>query len=120
MNTTTRAILQTVMTSDASLTEPERGFVRRLLDGDFGETAVHIATVGERLLVTQKRAAEMLSVNRVTIWRMTRDGMLHPVEILPGMLRYPLKEITRLAQAGTATENLSSGSRGLGAVASAA
>jgi len=39
--------------------------------------------------VTQKRAAELLSVNRVTIWRMTRDCLLHPVEILPGMWRYP-------------------------------
>jgi Predicted site-specific integrase-resolvase len=120
MNTTTRAILQTVMTSDASLTEPERGFVRRLLDGDFGEAAAPGATAGERLLVTQKRAAELLSVNRVTIWRMTRDGMLHPVEILPGMLRYPLNEIARLAQRGAAAESLARGSPRLGAVASAA
>lgn len=120
MNPTTRAILQTVMTSDSSLSEPERGFVQRLLNGDFGEATAPGATAGERLLVTQKRAAELLSVNRVTIWRMTRDGMLHPVEILPGMLRYPLNEITRLAQAGAAPESLPRVSRGIGAVASAA
>jgi Predicted site-specific integrase-resolvase len=120
MNPTTRAILQTVMTSDSSLSEPERGFVQRLLDGDFGESAVPGATASERLLVTQKRAAELLSVNRVTIWRMTRDGMLNPVEILPGTLRYRLNEITRLAQTGTASELRPRGSRGLGAVASAA
>ena len=63
---------------------------------------------------------KLLSVNCVTIWRMTPDGTLHPVEILPGMLRYSLKEIPRLAQAGTRSETLSRGSRGLGAVASAA
>lgn len=120
MNPTTRAILQTVMTSDSSLSEAERGFVQRLLNGDFGVVSASVAADGERLLVTQKRAAELLSVNRVTIWRMTRDGTLHPVEILPGMLRYPLNEITRLAQAGTPSENLSRGSRTLGTVASAA
>jgi hypothetical protein len=51
---------------------------------------------------------------------MTKDGMLNPVEILPGTLRYRLNEITRLAQAGTAPESLPRGSRGIGAVASAA
>lgn len=120
MNPTTRAILQTVMTSDSSLSEAERGFVQRLLNGDFGDQTGTVAAEGERLLVTQKRAAELLSVNRVTIWRMTKDGMLNPVEILPGTLRYRLNEITRLAQAGTAPESLPRGSRGIGAVASAA
>ncbi len=108
------------MTSDASLSEAERGFVQRLLNGDFGDVSASVAAKGERLLVTQKRAAELLSVNRVTIWRMTKDGMLNPVEILPGTVRHRLNEITRLAQAGTAPESLPSGSRGMGAVASAA
>lgn len=120
MNPTTRAILQTVMTSDSSLSEPERGFVQRLLNGDFGVVSASVAADGERLLVTQKRAAELLSVNRVTIWRMTKDGMLNPVEILPGTLRYRLNEITRLAEAGKAPESLTRGSQSVGAVASAA
>jgi hypothetical protein len=106
------------MTSDSSLSDrAERGFVQRLLNGDAWRPAsATVAAEGERLLVTQKRAAELLSVNRVTIWRMTKDGMLNPVEILPGTLRYRLNEITRLAQAGTAPESLSRGSRGIGAV----
>lgn len=107
MNPTTRAILHTVMTTDSSLSEAERGFVQRLLNGDFGDVSTSVAAEGERLLVTQKRAAELLSVNRVTTWRMTKDGMLNPVEILPGKLRYRLNEIARLAQAGTAPESLS-------------
>ena len=87
MNPTSRAILQTVMTTDGSLTPGERDFVQRLIAG---ETMAMESTSScdERLLVTQKRAAELLSVNRVTIWRMTRDCLLHPVEILPGMWRY--------------------------------
>lgn len=54
----------------------------------------------ERVVVTQKRAAELLSVSRATIWRMTKDCVLHPVEILPGTWRYPFREIITLARQG--------------------
>jgi hypothetical protein len=100
MNPTSRAILQTVMTTDSSLTPGERDFVQRLISGETMAVESTNSVTGDRLLVTQKRAAELLSVNRVTIWRMTRDCLLHPVEILPGMWRYPFNEIARLAQRG--------------------
>lgn len=99
MNPTSRAILQTVFATDVSLTVAERDFVQRLISGQT-EPAQKAPMGDEKLLVTQKRAAELLSVNRVTIWRMTKDSLLHPVEILPGMWRYPLNEIARLAQWG--------------------
>jgi predicted DNA-binding transcriptional regulator AlpA len=97
VNTTSRAILQTLIATDSSLSGAERRFVQRLIDG---QTEIEAAapTRSERRLVTQKRAAELLSVNRVTIWRMTKDGLLHPVEILPGTWRYPLNEIVRLME----------------------
>ena len=60
-----------------------------------GEAEIPVASIGgteERLLVTQKTAAELLSVSRVTIWRMTKDCALHPVEILPGTWRYRYQE----------------------------
>jgi len=99
MNPTSRAILQTVFATDASLTGSERDFVQRLISGQI-EAAPAASMGGEKLLITQKQAAELLSVNRVTIWRMTKDCLLHPVEILPGMWRYPFNEIVRLAQRG--------------------
>ncbi len=99
MNPTSRAILQSVVTTDSSLTSGERDLVQRLISGQVGETT-RGADGDARALVTQKRAAELLSVNRVTIWRMTKEGLLHPVEILPGTWRYPLCEITRLTQRG--------------------
>lgn len=99
MNPTSRAILQTVVTTDSSLTTGERDLVQRLISGQV-EAAMDNAGTGVRALVTQKRAAELLSVNRVTIWRMTRESLLHPVEILPGTWRYPLNEITLLTQRG--------------------
>lgn len=101
MNPTSRAILQTVMTTDGSLTPGERDFVQRLISGEALAHASTPSATDERLLVTQKRAAELLSVNRVTIWRMTRDCLLHPVEILPGMWRYSFQEVRALARAGT-------------------
>lgn len=119
MNPTSRAILQTVIATDASLTGGERDFVQRLIAGQ--TEAVSSAAPGdERLLVTQKRAAELLSVNRVTVWRMTRDCVLHPVEILPGMWRYPFNEIARLAQRGAAGMTHSRREEGAALAASAA
>ena len=100
MNATSRAILQTVLATDASLSAAERGAIQRIING---ESEVSVGTVGgsdDRLLVTQKMAAELLSVSRVTIWRMTKDCALHPVEILPGTWRYPYREIASLARGG--------------------
>lgn len=99
MNSTSHAILQTIIATDSSLTPAERDFVQRLISG---ETTIDAPLGGsdERLLVTQKRAAELLSVSRVTIWRMTRELVLHPIEILPGIWRYPFGEIVNLARMG--------------------
>jgi hypothetical protein len=38
--------------------------------------------------------------SRLTIWRMTKDGLLHPVEILPGTCRYSRREVAALALHG--------------------
>lgn len=100
MNTTSRAILQTVLTTDSTLSKPERDAVQRIIDGNI-ETAMPVATVDDRLLVTQKKVAELLSVSRVTVWRMTKECVLHPVEILPGTWRYPYREVAALAHAKT-------------------
>lgn len=101
MNATSRAILQTVLATDTSLSVAERKAAQRLIDG-----LVEVPEVvkggeeDDQRLVTQKRAAEILSVSRATIWRMTKDCLLHPVEIIPGTWRYPLWEITTLARKG--------------------
>lgn len=99
MNPTSHAILQTVIATDSSLTPAERDFVQRLISGETSIEAPRAGS-GERLLVTQKRAAELLSVSRVTIWRMTKELVLHPIEILPGTWRYPFGEIEALARTG--------------------
>lgn len=71
MNATSRALLQTLLSSDAALTEGERAAVEQLLSGQPN----FAGAVPDTLSVTQKGAAKLLSVSRVTVWRMTRD---HP------------------------------------------
>ncbi len=100
MNPTSRAILQTVLTSDTALSEPERDVMQRLVSGIVESALMPARANDEPLLVTQKAAAKILSVDRVTVWRMTRDGMLHPVEILPGTWRYLWVELVELAKTG--------------------
>ena len=99
MNPTSRAIFQTVLAIAPSLSVAERGRVQRLIDGQI-EVAGTAPATDERVVVTQKRAAELLSVSRATIWRMTKDCVLHPVEIIPGTWRYPFREIIALAREG--------------------
>ena len=100
MNPTTRAIFQSVLTSDPTLTLPERAALQRTISGEVEEPTLPGSASNEPLLITQKKAAELLSVSRVTIWRMTKDGLLHPVEILPGTCRYSRREVAALALHG--------------------
>src|SRR4051812_16492096 len=100
MTPTSRAILQTVLATDSSLSQAERRAVERLIEGTVEVTATAPA-IDEHALITQKRAAELLSVSRATIWRMTKDHQLHPVELIPGTWRYTWREIIALTQKGT-------------------
>ena len=113
-----RAILQTLLSSDDSLSQIERQAIKNLMEG-VRDRLTEAQTLDETALVTQKKAAKLLSVNRVKIYRMTRDCMLDPVEILPGTWRYPLHEITPLARCGIA-QSASSAGHPTAAIASAA
>jgi hypothetical protein len=106
MNATSRAIFQTVLASDSSLSAAEQRLVRSLIDGEVQNPVSAVSGTDEHLLVTQKRAAQLLGVSRATVWRMTRDCLLHPVEIIPGTWRYPFRELaalTRQGEGGTPT-----------------
>lgn len=91
-----------MLATDRSLTDAERGTVQRLIGGQI-EVIQTIATIDEPVVVTQKRAAESLSVSRPTIWRITKDCVLHPVEIIPGTWRGPFREIIALGRKGVDT-----------------
>jgi len=99
MNATSKAILQTVLTTDTSLSATERRLAQNLIEG---RDAIEVTPVHSKdvMLVSQQEAAAMLSLSRVTIWRMVRNDSLHPIEVLPGTWRYPVQEIQTLAQQG--------------------
>lgn len=98
MNPSTQALLQAVATTDASLTPLERDAIHRALSG--GLRAPYSS--GQSLLLTQKEATRLLSVSRVTIWRLTREGVFRTVEVTPGTFRYRREEIEAFAERGIA------------------
>lgn len=96
MNPITRAILQSILSTDRDLTDLEGKALREILSGR--------STVADDpdpyLLLTQKQAAHQLSVSRMTLWRLTKRGILRPVEITPGTWRYRYSEISDFARTG--------------------
>jgi hypothetical protein len=96
MNPLTRAILQSILSTDVDLTDPEDKALRQILSGN---SAV-ADDPNPYLLLTQKQAARQLSVSRMTLWRLTKRGILRPVEITPGTWRYRYSEISDFAGTG--------------------
>jgi predicted DNA-binding transcriptional regulator AlpA len=53
---------------------------------------------GERpLLVTDRKAAELLGIGRTKVWDMVRAGVLTPVKLPPKSTRFSVREIEELA-----------------------
>jgi excisionase family DNA binding protein len=52
---------------------------------------------GDRRLLTQTEAAEILGCSRMTVFRMVKDGRLDAVELRAGRLRIPSAALTKLA-----------------------
>ena len=100
MHSITRCILKSLASSDLSLSTAEQLALSRLIEGKINEPHVGVRNSEDPLLVTQAQAAKLLGVSRVTVWRMAKEGMLHPVEILPGSFRYAFEEIATLAHDG--------------------
>jgi len=100
MHSITRGILQSIVSSDTSLSKAEQLVLARLIEGRIQEQVLTTRDMGTPLLVTQAQAAKLLGLSRVTVWRMAKEGMLHPVEILPDTFRYAFAEISELAKDG--------------------
>lgn len=82
------------------MTVTERSAAQRLFEEKIEVTVVAAVVVDETLLVTQKKAAEMLGGRCVTIWRMTKECILRPVEILPGSWRWRFRDLVELTYTG--------------------
>ncbi len=60
-----------------------------VLDGDLKPRQSESPPV----LMTQAEKARQLGVSRFTVRKLVEAGKLHPVELLPGLLRYPAAEL---------------------------
>ena len=92
MNATSLSLLQTITTTDNSLSPEQRSILQALAAG---RMPAHRSS-DQKLLLNQKDTAKLLGVSRVTLWRMTKGGVFNPVEILPGTFRYRMDEIEAL------------------------
>jgi predicted site-specific integrase-resolvase len=55
-----------------------------------------LANTPDALLCSQAAAGRLLGVSRFTVWRMAREGQLHPVTVR-GCVRYRVAELEQLA-----------------------
>lgn len=78
MNATSRAIFQTDLASDTSLSAAEQRLVKSLIDGRVPNPVSAVSGTDEQLLVTHKHAAQLLGVSQTTVWRMTKDAVFSP------------------------------------------
>jgi hypothetical protein len=73
----------------ADVNDNKRAAIMAILNDDKG-------TVGAELppaLLTQAQKARQLNISRFTVRKLTKLGKLHPVELLPGLLRYRPEEL---------------------------
>lgn len=87
MNPSTRAAIK----ADREIPQDRKGIALQFLGGQ-GSTPL------PRLAVTQAEAARMLSVSRITVYRLVQAGDLHPVSIR-GARRYRVEDLAQLAGA---------------------
>ena len=88
MNGVTRAAIR----ADSSIPSDRKPGALKFLAGEASDLA-------RPLLVTQSEAARLLSMSRVTVYRLVRDGALHPVEVR-GAKRYRVEDLERIARGG--------------------
>ena len=91
-----RSILQSIESPSAEFTDHEQQALQLLLSGEPLQSAATPAA----LLLTQQEVAQQLKMCRSTVWRLTRQGIFHPVEITPGTWRYRTTEIEAFAREG--------------------
>jgi predicted DNA-binding transcriptional regulator AlpA len=102
MNSTNRTLVPAILSADRDLAAPENQALEVALS-DEPETS---AGPVKRLLYTQKEAAECLGASRSTLWRLTKEGIFHPIELTSGTWRYQIAEIEAFAREGRRHKDL--------------
>lgn len=95
MNATSLSLLKTIVSTDGTVSSTEMSVLQDLITGRSQDIPSH---PDQPLLLSQKDTALKLGVSRVTIWRMTNEGILNPIEILSNTFRYRSGEIEAIAR----------------------
>lgn len=94
MKPATRQMIELALAGDETVEPAMRDCVSAALTGN-------LPAPGTRddapLLLTMTDAAKVLGVSRVTLWRVVREGVLRPVEIMPGIYRIRREDPVRLS-----------------------
>lgn len=100
MKKTTRRIMQATLAADETIRHDQRVAAISILSERGAASAPTLP-----LLFTQAQAARLLNVSRATIFRMTRNGELHPI-LIRGLRRYRRADLEEIACKGTAGRRL--------------
>jgi predicted DNA-binding transcriptional regulator AlpA len=99
MNDSSRTLITTLLSLDPDFLPAERAALESLLISHESVPAPKFPAK-QALLLSQREAAELLGVERTTVWRMCSLGILRPVELSPGTFRYAREQVERLAREG--------------------
>ena len=91
MNVATEKILRATLKADGSIGEGQILEVLALLQAKPREQRYD-----RPALLTQAAKARQLGVSRFTVRELVRLGRLHPIELLPGLLRYRAEELVEV------------------------
>jgi len=94
MKKTTEMVLLTLLKQDETVTADQMERAVAVLRNE---------TTAYEGLLRQSKVAGLLNVNRATVWRMVKEGCLHPIELRPGLWRYPVQEIMSLVNSRKTT-----------------
>lgn len=95
MNKTSRAVIETILSTDEQLSPDERLTLSNFLGMAPCESFPNAA-----LTLTQQEAADLLGFERTTVYRYKKMGILRPEEIAPGTFRYSRADVEKLAREG--------------------
>ena len=97
MHSTINLLLQQLATLSHELSFEERRAIDLLLSA---KPTSQPASPPQTALLRQNEVVSILKLERTTIWRLARDGILRKTEISPGTFRYHRNEVEYLAQHG--------------------
>jgi len=89
MKSQTKKIIKLLLDADETVSGIQKAQVLKILEQKLARTI--------KIFLTQREAAQALSVSRQTVHNMVKRGVLHPVDISgQGLMRYRMDDLQNL------------------------